>query len=63
MNETNAFSVIRAGLDGVAVVSAICSKPDVCAAAEKNHAGDPARPGTVAIPKIQASDSGGKGFR
>jgi thiamine-phosphate pyrophosphorylase len=35
MNETNAFSVIRAGLDGVAVVSAICSKPDVCGAAEK----------------------------
>jgi thiamine-phosphate pyrophosphorylase len=35
MNETNACSVIRAGLDGVAVVSAICCKPDVCAAAEK----------------------------
>jgi thiamine-phosphate pyrophosphorylase len=35
MNEANAFSVIRAGLDGVAVVSAICSKPDACAAAEK----------------------------
>jgi thiamine-phosphate pyrophosphorylase len=35
MNETNAFSVIRAGLDGVAVVSAICSNPDVVAAAEK----------------------------
>jgi thiamine-phosphate pyrophosphorylase len=35
MNETNAFSVIRAGLDGVAVVSAICSQPDACAAAEK----------------------------
>lgn len=34
MNETNACSVIRAGLDGVAVVSAICCKPDVCAAAE-----------------------------
>ena len=33
MNETNAFSVIRAGLDGVAVVSAICSRPDACAAA------------------------------
>jgi len=35
MNETNACSVIRAGLDGVAVVSAICCKPDVCAAAGK----------------------------
>ena len=35
MNETNACSVIRAGLDGVAVVSAICCKPDACAAAEK----------------------------
>jgi thiamine-phosphate pyrophosphorylase len=35
MNEANAFSVIRAGLDGVAVVSAICCKPDVRAAAEK----------------------------
>jgi len=35
MNETNAFSVIRAGLDGVAVVSAICSRPDACAAAER----------------------------
>jgi thiamine-phosphate pyrophosphorylase len=35
MNEGNAFSVIRAGLDGVAVVSAICSKEDVCAAAER----------------------------
>jgi thiamine-phosphate pyrophosphorylase len=35
MNETNAFSVIRAGLDGIAVVSAICCKPDACAAAEK----------------------------
>jgi thiamine-phosphate pyrophosphorylase len=35
MNETNAFSVIRAGLDGVAVVSAICSRPDACAATEK----------------------------
>jgi thiamine-phosphate pyrophosphorylase len=34
MNETNAFSVIRAGLDGIAVVSAICSRPDVRAAAE-----------------------------
>jgi thiamine-phosphate pyrophosphorylase len=34
MNETNACSVIRAGLDGVAVVSAICSRPDACAAAE-----------------------------
>lgn len=33
MNETNAFSVIRAGLDGVAVVSAICSREDVCEAA------------------------------
>ena len=33
MNEINAFSVIRAGLDGVAVVSAICSRPDACAAA------------------------------
>jgi len=35
MNETNACSVIRAGLDGVAVVSAICCKPDACAAAGK----------------------------
>ena len=35
MNETNTFSVISAGLDGVAVVSAICSRPDVCAAAER----------------------------
>jgi thiamine-phosphate pyrophosphorylase len=35
MNEANACCVIRAGLDGVAVVSAICSKPDACAAAEK----------------------------
>ncbi len=35
MNETNARSVIQAGLDGVAVVSAICSRPDACAAAEK----------------------------
>jgi len=35
MNETNACSVIRAGLDGVAVVSAICCRPDACAAAEK----------------------------
>jgi thiamine-phosphate pyrophosphorylase len=33
MNETNAFSVIRAGLDGVAVVSAICSREDACGAA------------------------------
>jgi thiamine-phosphate pyrophosphorylase len=35
MNEANAFSVIRAGLDGVAVVSAICCNPDACAAAER----------------------------
>lgn len=34
MNESNAFSVIRAGLDGVAVVSAICGRPDACEAAE-----------------------------
>lgn len=33
MNETNAFEVVRRGLDGVAVVSAICSRPDVRAAA------------------------------
>jgi thiamine-phosphate pyrophosphorylase len=35
MNETNTCSVIRAGLDGVAVVSAICCKEDVRAAAER----------------------------
>lgn len=35
LNETNVFECIRAGLDGVAVVSGICSKPDVRAAAEK----------------------------
>ncbi len=33
MNETNAFEAVRCGLDGVAVVSAICSRPDVRAAA------------------------------
>lgn len=35
LNETNAFSVVRAGLDGVAVVSGICARPDIRAAAEK----------------------------
>jgi thiamine-phosphate pyrophosphorylase len=35
MNEGNAFSVIQAGLNGIAVVSAICGKPDVRAAAER----------------------------
>jgi len=34
MNETNAFEAVRCGLDGVAVVSAICSRQDVRAAAE-----------------------------
>ncbi len=34
LNESNAFEGIRAGLDGVAVVSAICSRPDPRAAAE-----------------------------
>lgn len=38
MNETNAFEVVRRGLDGVAVVSAICSRPDVRAAAERIRA-------------------------
>jgi len=33
MNERNAFEAVRCGLDGVAVVSAICSSDDVCAAA------------------------------
>lgn len=33
MNKTNAFEAVRCGLDGVAVVSAICSQPDVRAAA------------------------------
>lgn len=32
MNETNAFEAVRCGLDGVAVVSAICARPDVRAA-------------------------------
>jgi thiamine-phosphate pyrophosphorylase len=34
MNKANAFEAVRCGLDGVAVVSAICSRPDVRAAAE-----------------------------
>jgi thiamine-phosphate diphosphorylase len=33
MNMSNAFDVVSAGLDGVAVVSAICSQPVVAAAA------------------------------
>ncbi len=32
MNESNACEAVRRGLDGVAVVSAICSSDDVCAA-------------------------------
>jgi thiamine-phosphate pyrophosphorylase len=35
LDETNVFSVVCAGLDGVAVVSGICAKPDVRAASEK----------------------------
>jgi len=35
MNETNAFEAVRCGLDGVAVVSAICSCPDARAAAQR----------------------------
>jgi thiamine-phosphate pyrophosphorylase len=34
MNQSNAYEVVRAGLDGVAVVSAICSREDPRAAAE-----------------------------
>jgi thiamine-phosphate pyrophosphorylase len=35
MNEKNAFEAVRCGLDGVAVVSAICSRPDARAAAAR----------------------------
>jgi len=35
INETNAAEVIRAGADGIAVVSALCSAPDVRAAARR----------------------------
>ena len=34
MNQSNAYEAVRAGLDGVAVVSAICSQEDPRAAAE-----------------------------
>jgi thiamine-phosphate pyrophosphorylase len=34
MNQTNAYEAVRAGLDGVAVVSAICSQEDPRAAAQ-----------------------------
>ena len=34
MNQTNAYEAIKAGLDGVAVVSAICAQEDPAAAAE-----------------------------
>ena len=34
MNESNAYEAVKAGLDGVAVVSAICSREDPRAAAE-----------------------------
>ncbi len=33
MNKSNAYEAVRAGLDGVAVVSAICSQEDPRAAA------------------------------
>ncbi|UCE81928.1 MAG: thiamine phosphate synthase, partial [Deltaproteobacteria bacterium] len=33
MNQSNAFEAVKAGLDGVAVVSAICSQKDPGAAA------------------------------
>jgi thiamine-phosphate pyrophosphorylase len=33
MNQSNAYEAVRAGLDGVAVVSAICSQEDPRAAA------------------------------
>jgi thiamine-phosphate pyrophosphorylase len=35
MNETNAYDAVSAGLDGVAVVSGICSPKDVTAAARR----------------------------
>lgn len=35
INESNAAEAIRAGADGIAVVSAICSAPDVRAAAQR----------------------------
>jgi thiamine-phosphate pyrophosphorylase len=35
MNETNAYDAVSAGLDGVAVVSGICSQEDVTAAARR----------------------------
>jgi thiamine-phosphate pyrophosphorylase len=35
INETNAKEVMQTGIDGIAVVSAILSKPDICAAAQK----------------------------
>jgi len=35
MNETNAYEAVLAGLDGVAVVSGICSQKDVSAAARR----------------------------
>lgn len=35
LNEANVYAAVRAGLDGVAVVSGICSKPDVRAAAAR----------------------------
>lgn len=38
MNEANAFEAVRCGLDGVAVVSAICSRPDARAAAGRIRA-------------------------
>jgi len=35
INETNAFQVIQAGADGIAVVSAICASPDPEQASKK----------------------------
>jgi len=33
MSQANAYEAVKAGLDGVAVVSAICSQPDIKSAA------------------------------